>query len=32
MQEPADDGFGLRDPAVDPEGHLWVFGTYRPTV
>jgi uncharacterized glyoxalase superfamily protein PhnB len=31
--EPADTDYGSRDFTVrDPEGNLWAFGTYRPTV
>ncbi len=30
---PADTDFGSREFSLrDPEGHLWVFGTYRPDV
>lgn len=30
VQELTDNGFGLRYTALDPEGHLWGFGDYRP--
>jgi uncharacterized glyoxalase superfamily protein PhnB len=31
--EPTDQDYGSRDYAArDPEGHVWSFGTYRPTV
>jgi uncharacterized glyoxalase superfamily protein PhnB len=31
--EPTDQPYGSRDYAVsDPEGHVWSFGTYRPTL
>ncbi len=31
--EPTDQPYGSRDyQALDPEGHLWSFGTYRPGV
>lgn len=30
--EPSDQDYGSRDyQALDPEGHLWSFGTYRPS-
>ena len=30
--EPTDQDYGSRDYAArDPEGHVWTFGTYRPT-
>jgi uncharacterized glyoxalase superfamily protein PhnB len=32
VQELVDDGFGRRYSAHDLEGHLWIFGTYRPAV
>lgn len=31
VQELTDNGFGLRYSALDPEGHLWGFGDYRPS-
>ncbi len=32
LREPADQDYGSRDyMARDPEGHVWSFGTYRPT-
>jgi uncharacterized glyoxalase superfamily protein PhnB len=31
-KEPFDTGYGSRDySAVDPEGYVWNFGTYRPS-
>lgn len=33
VMEPADQDYGSRDYAVrDPEGNIWAFGTYRPTL
>jgi uncharacterized glyoxalase superfamily protein PhnB len=32
VQELADDGFGGRYSARDPEGHPWGFGDYRPSL
>jgi uncharacterized glyoxalase superfamily protein PhnB len=32
IMEPTDQEYGSRDYAArDPEGHVWTFGTYRPT-
>lgn len=32
VREPEDQDYGSRDySARDPEGHVWSFGTYRPT-
>jgi uncharacterized glyoxalase superfamily protein PhnB len=32
VREPTDQDYGSRDYAArDPEGHVWSFGTYRPT-
>jgi uncharacterized glyoxalase superfamily protein PhnB len=32
LREPCDQEYGSRDySARDPEGHVWSFGTYRPT-
>jgi uncharacterized glyoxalase superfamily protein PhnB len=32
VREPTDQEYGSRDYAArDPEGHVWSFGTYRPT-
>lgn len=33
IREPTDEDYGGRDYACrDPEGHLWSFGTYAPTI
>lgn len=31
VQELVDDGYGRRFSAHDLDGHLWIFGTYRPS-